>query len=110
MIDVRKVFNKKYLIFFTADMSRFSFPMYPLIKTSSSANYPSRPFSFQYTCLSAKSGWILGNMGRKVKGKSFPYSPYPPLIIILIFVMVRIPKPGLRDKRFKELARFLSFL
>ena len=75
MIDVRKVFNKKYLIFFTADMSRFSFPMYPLIKTSSSANYPSRPFSFQYTCLSAKSGWILGNMGRKVKGKSFPYPP-----------------------------------
>ena len=46
-------------------------------------------------------------MGRKVKGKSFPYSPYPPLIIILIFVMVRIPKPGLRDKRFKE--RFLHF-
>ncbi len=75
MIDVRKVFNKKYLIFFTADMSRFSLPMHPLIKTSSWAIYPSRPFSFQYTCLSAKSGWILGNMGRKVKGEVLSLPP-----------------------------------
>ena len=73
MIDVRKVFNKKYLIFFTADMNRFSLPMYPLIKTSSSAIYPSRSFSFQYTCLSAKFRLDFREYGEESQGGS----PFP---------------------------------